>query len=198
MKTSKTHKTHHWRDRDSEFSLPLITIVVEKWKGWNLHPAFAIRYRYRNAGGGAGNITIRAPCSAVGHGSMYHSQSVSNSATNMFGSTMAAMAILMGKIMEDVDTAWYSMKLMGIIHRCISGIPQFETNSRVSTRLLQSSADRAAPQDICCRPRWSPTLPTAQGWRSLSLEGQSKPKVYCLRQFEIPIQSLGLMWPIVT
>lgn len=30
MKTSKTHKTHHWRDRDSEFSLPLITIVVEK------------------------------------------------------------------------------------------------------------------------------------------------------------------------
>ena len=68
--------------------LPLVTIVVEKWKGWNLHPAFAIRYRYRNAGGGAGNITIRAPCSAVGHGSMYHSQSVSNSATNMFGSRM--------------------------------------------------------------------------------------------------------------
>eukprot|EP00913_Durusdinium_trenchii_P031702 g29688.t1 len=34
------------------------------------------KYRYRNAGGGAGNITIRAPCSAVGHGSMYHSQSV--------------------------------------------------------------------------------------------------------------------------
>ena len=84
----KPYKTHHWRDRDSEFSLPLITIVVEKWKGWNLHPAFAIRYRYRNAGGGAGNITIRAPCSAVGHGSMYHSQSVSNSATNMFGSKM--------------------------------------------------------------------------------------------------------------
>ena len=38
-----------------------------------------LRYRYRNAGGGAGNITIRAPCSAVGHGSMYHSQSVQNS-----------------------------------------------------------------------------------------------------------------------
>ncbi|CAE8628092.1 unnamed protein product [Polarella glacialis] len=34
------------------------------------------KYRYRNAGGGAGNITIRSPCSAVGHGSMYHSQSV--------------------------------------------------------------------------------------------------------------------------
>merc|ERR1712151_917906 len=34
------------------------------------------KYRYRNAVGGAGNITIRAPCSAVGHGSMYHSQSV--------------------------------------------------------------------------------------------------------------------------
>lgn len=36
------------------------------------------KYRYRCAGGGsggAGNITIRAPCSAVGHGSMYHSQS---------------------------------------------------------------------------------------------------------------------------
>lgn len=34
------------------------------------------KYRYRNAGGGAGNVTIRSPCSAVGHGSMYHSQSV--------------------------------------------------------------------------------------------------------------------------
>jgi len=34
------------------------------------------KFRYRNAIGGAGNITIRAPCSAVGHGSMYHSQSV--------------------------------------------------------------------------------------------------------------------------
>lgn len=33
------------------------------------------KYRYRNAGGGAGNITFRSPCSAVGHGSMYHSQS---------------------------------------------------------------------------------------------------------------------------
>mmetsp|Transcript_117771 Transcript_117771/g.329790 ORF Transcript_117771/g.329790 Transcript_117771/m.329790 type:complete len:792 (+) Transcript_117771:74-2449(+) len=33
------------------------------------------KYRYRNAGGGAGNIVIRTPCSAVGHGSMYHSQS---------------------------------------------------------------------------------------------------------------------------
>merc|ERR1719384_1681834 len=34
------------------------------------------KFQYRNAVGGAGNITIRAPCSAVGHGSMYHSQSV--------------------------------------------------------------------------------------------------------------------------
>jgi len=34
------------------------------------------KYRYRNGGGGCGNITIRSPCSAVGHGSMYHSQSV--------------------------------------------------------------------------------------------------------------------------
>lgn len=33
------------------------------------------KYRYRNASGGAGNIVIRSPCSAVGHGSMYHSQS---------------------------------------------------------------------------------------------------------------------------
>jgi len=33
------------------------------------------KYRYRNGFGGAENITIRAPCSAVGHGSMYHSQS---------------------------------------------------------------------------------------------------------------------------
>merc|ERR1719188_300676 len=34
------------------------------------------KYRYRNGGGGAGNIVFRSPCSAVGHGSMYHSQSV--------------------------------------------------------------------------------------------------------------------------
>merc|ERR1719359_2507559 len=34
------------------------------------------KYRYRNAVGGCGGIIIRAPCSAVGHGSMYHSQSV--------------------------------------------------------------------------------------------------------------------------
>jgi len=34
------------------------------------------KYRYRNVGGGCGGITIRAPCQAVGHGSMYHSQSV--------------------------------------------------------------------------------------------------------------------------
>jgi 2-oxoisovalerate dehydrogenase E1 component beta subunit len=33
------------------------------------------KYRYRNGGGGCENITIRSPCSAVGHGSMYHSQS---------------------------------------------------------------------------------------------------------------------------
>ena len=39
-------------------------------------------------------------------------------------------------------------------------------------------------------PRWNPILPIVLGWRSSSLEGQSKPKVYCLRQFEIPIQKL--------
>lgn len=33
------------------------------------------KYRYRGGGAGAANITMRAPCSAVGHGSMYHSQS---------------------------------------------------------------------------------------------------------------------------
>jgi len=33
------------------------------------------KYRYRGAGDGCANITIRAPCAAVGHGSMYHSQS---------------------------------------------------------------------------------------------------------------------------
>merc|ERR1719230_1539771 len=33
------------------------------------------KYRYRGAGAGCANILIRAPCSAVGHGSMYHSQS---------------------------------------------------------------------------------------------------------------------------
>lgn len=33
------------------------------------------KYRYRGAADGCANIVIRAPCSAVGHGSMYHSQS---------------------------------------------------------------------------------------------------------------------------
>jgi len=33
------------------------------------------KYRYRGGADGASRITIRAPCSAVGHGSMYHSQS---------------------------------------------------------------------------------------------------------------------------
>eukprot|EP00403_Amphidinium_massartii_P029629 CAMPEP_0178404604 /NCGR_PEP_ID=MMETSP0689_2-20121128/17972_1 /TAXON_ID=160604 /ORGANISM="Amphidinium massartii, Strain CS-259" /LENGTH=804 /DNA_ID=CAMNT_0020025599 /DNA_START=8 /DNA_END=2422 /DNA_ORIENTATION=+ len=33
------------------------------------------KYRYRGAADGCANITIRAPCAAVGHGSMYHSQS---------------------------------------------------------------------------------------------------------------------------
>jgi len=33
------------------------------------------KYRYRGGADGAARITIRAPCSAVGHGSMYHSQS---------------------------------------------------------------------------------------------------------------------------
>ena len=47
----------------------------------------------------------------------------------------------------------------------------------------------------CGSLRSSHTLPIARGWRSLSLEGQSKPKVYCLRQFEIQIQSLGWSMP---
>mmetsp|Transcript_14226 Transcript_14226/g.26440 ORF Transcript_14226/g.26440 Transcript_14226/m.26440 type:complete len:791 (+) Transcript_14226:66-2438(+) len=34
------------------------------------------KYRYRCGSAACANITIRAPCSAVGHGSMYHSQSV--------------------------------------------------------------------------------------------------------------------------
>lgn len=33
------------------------------------------KYRYRGGAAGCANITIRSPCSAVGHGSMYHSQS---------------------------------------------------------------------------------------------------------------------------
>jgi len=33
------------------------------------------KYRYRGGADGASRITMRAPCSAVGHGSMYHSQS---------------------------------------------------------------------------------------------------------------------------
>jgi len=58
------------------------TAIAEMQFADYIFPAFdqivneIAKYRYRNAGGGAGNIVIRSPCSAVGHGSMYHSQSV--------------------------------------------------------------------------------------------------------------------------
>lgn len=57
------------------------TAIAEMQFADYIFPAFdqivneIAKYRYRNVGGGAGNITIRSPCSAVGHGSMYHSQS---------------------------------------------------------------------------------------------------------------------------
>mmetsp|Transcript_126980 Transcript_126980/g.270733 ORF Transcript_126980/g.270733 Transcript_126980/m.270733 type:complete len:796 (-) Transcript_126980:233-2620(-) len=57
------------------------TAIAEMQFADYIFPAFdqivneIAKYRYRNAGGGCGNITIRSPCSAVGHGSMYHSQS---------------------------------------------------------------------------------------------------------------------------
>ena len=36
----------------------------------------AAKYRYRSGGlYDCGSLTIRAPCSAVGHGALYHSQS---------------------------------------------------------------------------------------------------------------------------
>ena len=53
-----------------------------------------LRYRYRNAGGGCGNITIRAPCSAVGHGSMYHSQSVDGLASDALLGMMHSIDLL--------------------------------------------------------------------------------------------------------
>merc|ERR1740121_2464995 len=58
------------------------TAIAEMQFADYIFPAFdqivneMAKYRYRNLGGGCGNITIRAPCQAVGHGSMYHSQSV--------------------------------------------------------------------------------------------------------------------------
>jgi len=58
------------------------TAITEMQFADYIFPAFdqivneIAKFQYRNAKGGAGNITIRAPCSAVGHGSMYHSQSV--------------------------------------------------------------------------------------------------------------------------
>jgi 2-oxoisovalerate dehydrogenase E1 component beta subunit len=57
------------------------TAIAEMQFADYIFPAFdqivneIAKYRYRNAGGGCGNITFRAPCMAVGHGSMYHSQS---------------------------------------------------------------------------------------------------------------------------
>jgi pyruvate/2-oxoglutarate/acetoin dehydrogenase E1 component/TPP-dependent pyruvate/acetoin dehydrogenase alpha subunit len=58
------------------------TAIAEMQFADYIFPAFdqivneIAKFRYRNAHGGCGNIVIRAPCSAVGHGSMYHSQSV--------------------------------------------------------------------------------------------------------------------------
>merc|ERR1712232_717591 len=58
------------------------TAIAEMQFADYIFPAFdqivneMAKYRYRNSVGGCGNITIRSPCQAVGHGSMYHSQSV--------------------------------------------------------------------------------------------------------------------------
>lgn len=58
------------------------TAIAEMQFADYIFPAFdqivndIAKYRYRGGGPGCANITIRAPCAAVGHGSMYHSQSV--------------------------------------------------------------------------------------------------------------------------
>eukprot|EP00928_Gymnodinium_smaydae_P061698 TRINITY_DN45728_c0_g1_i1.p1 TRINITY_DN45728_c0_g1~~TRINITY_DN45728_c0_g1_i1.p1 ORF type:complete len:795 (-),score=168.47 TRINITY_DN45728_c0_g1_i1:306-2690(-) len=58
------------------------TAIAEMQFADYIFPAFdqivneMAKYRYRGGKDGCANITIRAPCSAVGHGSMYHSQSV--------------------------------------------------------------------------------------------------------------------------
>ena len=63
------------------------TVVAEIQFADYIFPAFdqivneIAKYRSRTAGRGGhcGNIVLRAPCGAVGHGSMYHSQSVASS-----------------------------------------------------------------------------------------------------------------------
>jgi len=58
------------------------TAIAEMQFADYIFPAFdqivseIAKYRYRGGGNGCANITIRSPCSGVGHGSMYHSQSV--------------------------------------------------------------------------------------------------------------------------
>ena len=60
-----------------------------------LHPAFdqivneAAKVRYRSGNlFDCGSLTIRAPCSAVGHGALYHSQSVEAFYTHVPGKTL--------------------------------------------------------------------------------------------------------------
>merc|ERR1719159_1068574 len=58
------------------------TAIAEMQFADYIFPAFdqivneIAKYRYRCGSDACANITFRAPCSAVGHGSMYHSQSV--------------------------------------------------------------------------------------------------------------------------
>merc|ERR1712100_954785 len=55
-----------------------VTAIAEMQFADYIFPAFdqivneIAKYRYRGGGAGCANITIRAPCSGVGHGSMYH------------------------------------------------------------------------------------------------------------------------------
>jgi len=101
------------------------TAIAEMQFADYIFPAFdqivneIAKYRYRNVGGGAGNIVIRTPCSAVGHGSMYHSQSPESYFAHCPGLTIVvprgpkqAKGLLLAAIKEPNPVLFFEPKVL--------------------------------------------------------------------------------------
>merc|ERR1740121_3420589 len=136
------------------------------------------KFRYRNAVGGAGNITIRAPCAAVGHGSMYHSQSVESYFAHCPGLKIViprgpkqAKGLLLAAIRDPNPVMFFEPK---VLYRAVNETPDGDVPEghyelplgeaemvREGTDVtllgwgsqmlrLQAAADRAAKEGISC------------------------------------------------
>jgi 2-oxoisovalerate dehydrogenase E1 component beta subunit len=136
------------------------------------------KYRYRGGGAGAANITIRAPCSAVGHGSMYHSQSVESYFAHCPGLKIViprgpkqAKGLLLASIREPNPVLFFEPKVL-YRHKFDNGDEQVPEGDyelplgqaevvRTGTDItlvawgsqvarLEAAADRAAQEGISC------------------------------------------------